>query len=210
MPAGTSRRASGWTDSGLEGCSNGERVDSRGATEPVLEGTTVGIAPAWRSSTCRRGSAANACPSMDSTEFHAMFHEAATRGWSEDELRQLPDWVNQSVRRTESWPRYRCATWPRAGSFSVWLDKTVALAALGLDRPVAAFDDQLRGPLRRPSKAAAQTASFWRGNWVAASPLMIECPAFAPLRGRHGDSRSCGRSDAVVPAFATGTLDHRR
>jgi hypothetical protein len=28
-------------------------------------------------------------PQMDSTEFHAMFHEAATRGWSEDELRQL-------------------------------------------------------------------------------------------------------------------------
>ena len=26
---------------------------------------------------------------MDSTEFHAMFHEAATRGWDEDELRQL-------------------------------------------------------------------------------------------------------------------------
>jgi hypothetical protein len=28
-------------------------------------------------------------PQMDSTEFHAMFHEAATRGWDEDELRQL-------------------------------------------------------------------------------------------------------------------------
>ena len=28
-------------------------------------------------------------PVMDSTEFHAMFHEAATRGWDEDELRQL-------------------------------------------------------------------------------------------------------------------------
>ena len=26
---------------------------------------------------------------MDSTEFHAMFHEAATRGWDEDELRPL-------------------------------------------------------------------------------------------------------------------------
>ena len=26
---------------------------------------------------------------MDSTEFHAMFHEAAARGWNEDELRQL-------------------------------------------------------------------------------------------------------------------------
>ena len=28
-------------------------------------------------------------PTMDSTEFHAMFHEAATRGWDEDELREL-------------------------------------------------------------------------------------------------------------------------
>ena len=28
-------------------------------------------------------------PRMDSTEFHAMFHEAATRGWDEDELREL-------------------------------------------------------------------------------------------------------------------------
>jgi hypothetical protein len=28
-------------------------------------------------------------PTMDSTEFHAMFHEAAARGWNEDELRQL-------------------------------------------------------------------------------------------------------------------------
>jgi hypothetical protein len=28
-------------------------------------------------------------PTMDSTEFHAMFHEAATRGWTEDELREL-------------------------------------------------------------------------------------------------------------------------
>jgi hypothetical protein len=25
-------------------------------------------------------------PQMDSTAFHAMFHEAATRGWDEDEL----------------------------------------------------------------------------------------------------------------------------
>ena len=25
---------------------------------------------------------------MDATEFHAMFHEAATCGWDEDELRQ--------------------------------------------------------------------------------------------------------------------------
>src|SRR3954451_16379425 len=32
---------------------------------------------------------ADKVPGMDSTEFHAMFHEAATRGWSEDELRQL-------------------------------------------------------------------------------------------------------------------------
>jgi hypothetical protein len=28
-------------------------------------------------------------PTMDSTEFHAMFHGAATRGWDEDELRRL-------------------------------------------------------------------------------------------------------------------------
>jgi hypothetical protein len=28
-------------------------------------------------------------PRMDSTEFHAMFHEAAARGWDEGELRQL-------------------------------------------------------------------------------------------------------------------------
>jgi hypothetical protein len=28
-------------------------------------------------------------PQMDSTEFHAMFHEAATRGWDENELREL-------------------------------------------------------------------------------------------------------------------------
>jgi len=26
---------------------------------------------------------------MESTEFHATFHEAATRGWSEDELRRF-------------------------------------------------------------------------------------------------------------------------
>jgi hypothetical protein len=30
---------------------------------------------------------------MDSTEFHAMFHEAATRGWDEDELPARPDVV---------------------------------------------------------------------------------------------------------------------
>ena len=28
-------------------------------------------------------------PGMESTEFHATFHEAATRGWSESELRRL-------------------------------------------------------------------------------------------------------------------------
>jgi hypothetical protein len=28
-------------------------------------------------------------PTMDSTEFHAMFYEAAARGWDEDELREL-------------------------------------------------------------------------------------------------------------------------
>ena len=28
-------------------------------------------------------------PRMDSTEFHAMFHEAAARGWNEKELREL-------------------------------------------------------------------------------------------------------------------------
>ena len=28
-------------------------------------------------------------PRMESTEFHATFHEAATRGWSENELRRL-------------------------------------------------------------------------------------------------------------------------
>jgi len=36
---------------------------------------------------------------MDSTEFHAMFHEAATRGWDEDELRQLARmWAEESGR----------------------------------------------------------------------------------------------------------------
>ena len=34
-------------------------------------------------------------PTMDSTEFHAMFHEAAARGWDEDELRDLARmWVD--------------------------------------------------------------------------------------------------------------------
>jgi hypothetical protein len=28
-------------------------------------------------------------PHMDSTELHAMFHEAATRGWTDDEPRQI-------------------------------------------------------------------------------------------------------------------------
>jgi hypothetical protein len=28
-------------------------------------------------------------PGMESTEFHATFHEAATRGWTEGELRRL-------------------------------------------------------------------------------------------------------------------------
>jgi hypothetical protein len=38
-------------------------------------------------------------PQMDSTEFHAMFHEAATRGWDEDELRQLARmWADESGR----------------------------------------------------------------------------------------------------------------
>ena len=36
-------------------------------------------------------------PTMDSTEFHAMFHEAATRGWDEDELHQLARmWAEES------------------------------------------------------------------------------------------------------------------
>ena len=36
-------------------------------------------------------------PEMDSTEFRAMFHEAATRGWNEDEMRQLArTWANES------------------------------------------------------------------------------------------------------------------
>ena len=36
-------------------------------------------------------------PQMDSTEFHAMFHVAATRGWDEDELRQLARmWADES------------------------------------------------------------------------------------------------------------------
>ena len=42
-------------------------------------------------------------PTMDSTEFHAMFHEAATRGRDEDELRQLARmWAEESGRSGES------------------------------------------------------------------------------------------------------------
>ena len=38
-------------------------------------------------------------PTMDLTEFHAMFHEAATRGWDEDELRQLDGmWPGRAAR----------------------------------------------------------------------------------------------------------------
>jgi hypothetical protein len=37
-------------------------------------------------------------PRMESTEFHATFHEAATRGWSEEELRQLAEmWGTSST-----------------------------------------------------------------------------------------------------------------
>ena len=36
-------------------------------------------------------------PGMESTEFHATFHEAATRGWSEDELRRLAKMWGDSV-----------------------------------------------------------------------------------------------------------------
>jgi hypothetical protein len=39
-------------------------------------------------------------PGMESTEFHATFHEAATRGWSEDELRRLAKmWGDSRVAR---------------------------------------------------------------------------------------------------------------
>jgi hypothetical protein len=40
-------------------------------------------------------------PAMDSTEFHAMFHEAATRGWDEDELRQLARMWSQARRESQ-------------------------------------------------------------------------------------------------------------
>jgi hypothetical protein len=36
-------------------------------------------------------------PGMESTEFHATFHEAATRGWSEEELRRLATMWGNSV-----------------------------------------------------------------------------------------------------------------
>jgi hypothetical protein len=53
-------------------------------------------------------------PTMDSTEFHAMFHEAATRGWDEDELRQLARmWSRRAARLSPpanpAWLRARCA-----------------------------------------------------------------------------------------------------
>ena len=35
-------------------------------------------------------------PGMESTEFHATFHEAATRGWSENELRRLAKMWSES------------------------------------------------------------------------------------------------------------------
>jgi len=36
-------------------------------------------------------------PRMESTEFHATFHEAATRGWSENELRRLAKMWGESA-----------------------------------------------------------------------------------------------------------------
>ena len=39
---------------------------------------------------------------MDSTEFHAMFHEAATGGWDEDGLRRLARmWSEESGASSE-------------------------------------------------------------------------------------------------------------
>jgi hypothetical protein len=38
----------------------------------------------------------------DSTEFQAMFHEAATRGWDEDELRQLARMWSEESRTADS------------------------------------------------------------------------------------------------------------
>ena len=44
-------------------------------------------------------------PQMDSTEFHAMLHEAATRGWDEDELRELARmWAETSGGEARSTP----------------------------------------------------------------------------------------------------------
>ena len=40
----------------------------------------------------------NNVPDMESTEFHATFHEAATRGWTEDELRRLAQMWGTSAR----------------------------------------------------------------------------------------------------------------
>jgi hypothetical protein len=40
-------------------------------------------------------------PGMESTEFHATFHEAATRGWSENELRQLAQMWGRSALRSD-------------------------------------------------------------------------------------------------------------
>ena len=41
-------------------------------------------------------------PGMESTEFHATFHEAATRGWSEEELRRLAKmWGDSQSERRE-------------------------------------------------------------------------------------------------------------
>jgi hypothetical protein len=46
-------------------------------------------------------------PTMDSTEFHAMFHEAATRGWDEDELRQLARMWAEESGRSDASPGWR-------------------------------------------------------------------------------------------------------
>jgi len=44
-------------------------------------------------------------PQMDSTEFHAMFHEAATRGWNDTELRQLARmWADHGAEARERRP----------------------------------------------------------------------------------------------------------
>ena len=46
-------------------------------------------------------------PQMDSTEFHAMFHEAATRGWKEDELRELAAMWAETSGRSDDEPHPR-------------------------------------------------------------------------------------------------------